>query len=156
MSSEIERKYLVLQDAWRPVAPGTLYRQGYLSSAKERVVRVRIAGDAGYLTVKGPTVGVTRPEFDYAIPLADARLMLDRLCERPLIEKTRYRETYKGHRWEIDEFHGDNAGLIIAEIELANEREPFELPPWAGAEVSDDPRYFNSNLARDPYKNWKP
>jgi adenylate cyclase len=155
MASEIEHKYLVRQDAWKPSTSGVLYRQGYLSSVKDRVVRVRIAGDQAYLTVKGLTTGVTRLEFEYPIPVADATIMLDRLCERPLIEKTRYREDYQGHRWEIDEFHGDNSGLVIAEIEVASASERFAVPPWAAAEVSDDPRYFNSNLGLSPYKNWK-
>lgn len=155
MPHEIEHKYLVRKDAWKPSAPGVLYRQGYLSSVKERVVRVRIAGDKGYLTVKGLTTGVTRLEFEYAIPLADASIMLDQLCERPLIEKTRYVEEFKGHRWEIDEFHGDNAGLVIAEVETASASEAYAVPLWAAAEVSDDPRYFNSNLVLNPYKNWK-
>ena len=155
MPSEIEHKYLVLKEVWKPSRSGVLYRQGYLSSTKERVVRVRIAGDRAYLTVKGPTTGVTRLEFEYPIPIDDAATMLDRLCERPLIEKTRYREEFEGHRWEIDQFHGDNSGLVIAEIELANDSEKFAVPPWAAAEVSDDPRYFNSNLVLNPYKNWK-
>ena len=126
----------MLKEAWTPQTSGVLYRQGYLSSTKERVVRVRIAGDRAYLTVKGPTTGVTRLEFEYPIPINDAATMLEHLCERPLIEKTRYREEFEGHRWEIDEFHGDNSGLVIAEIELANDSEQFAVPPWAAAEVS--------------------
>jgi adenylate cyclase len=155
MAHEIEYKYLVHKDAWKPSAAGVLYRQGYLSSAKECVVRVRVAGKEAFLTVKGATTGVTRLEFEYPIPLGDAADMLDRLCVGPLIEKTRYREEYQGHSWEIDEFHGDNAGLVIAEVELDSADERFALPPWAAANVSDDPRYFNSNLAMNPYKNWK-
>ena len=155
MAAEIERKYLVERNVWKPKDPGVLFRQGYLSSVKERVVRVRIAGDRAYLTVKGLTTGVTRLEFEYPIPVGDAAIMLDRLCERPLIEKTRYREEHQGHVWEIDQFHGDNDGLIIAEVELAGQSEHYALPPWAGAEVSNDPRYFNSNLGANPYKNWK-
>ena len=155
MAKEIERKFLVNTALWRAMAAGTLYRQGYLSSVKERVVRVRIAGEHGFLTIKGLTTGVSRLEFEYPIPFADATVMLDQLCERPLIEKTRYREEFEGHSWEIDQFHGDNSGLVIAEIELANESEQFTVPPWAAAEVSDDPRYFNSNLVLNPYKNWK-
>ena len=119
------------------------------------MVRVRIAGDKAYLTVKGPTTGVTRLEFEYSIPIDDAATMLDRLCERPLIEKPRYREEFEGHHWEVDEFHGNNSGLVIAEIELANASEEFAMPPWAAAEVSDDPRYFNANLVLNPYKNWR-
>jgi CYTH domain-containing protein len=155
MPSEIERKYLVLKEAWKPSTSGVLYRQGYLSSTIERVVRVRIAGDRAYLTVKGPATGVTRLEFEYSIPIDDAATMLDLLCERPLIEKTRYREEFEGHRWEVDEFHGNNSSLVIAEIELANASEEFAMPPWAATEVSDDPRYLNANLVRNPYKNWR-
>ena len=155
MPSEIERKYLVPKEAWKPSTSGVLYRQGYLSSTIERVVRIRIAGDRAYLTVKGPATGVTRLEFEYSIPIDDAATMLDRLCERPLIEKTRYREEFEGHHWEVDEFHGNNSGLVIAEIELANASEQFAMPPWAAAEVSDDPRYFNANLVLNPYKNWR-
>jgi adenylate cyclase len=155
MANEIEYKYLVHKDAWKPSTAGVMYRQGYLVSANEGVVRVRIAGDRAFLTVKGRTIGVARLEFEYPIPLADAAIMLNQLCMRPLIEKTRYREEYKGHCWEIDEFHGDNAGLVIAEIELDSADERFALPPWAAADVSGDPRYFNSNLAMNPYKNWK-
>lgn len=155
MPNEIEHKYLVHKDAWKPSTDEVLYRQGYLSSAKERVVRVRVAGDKAYLTVKGLTTGVTRLEFEYSIPIADAAIMLDKLCERPLIEKTRYREEYQGHCWEIDEFHGDNTGLVIAEIEVSSATESFAVPPWAAAEVSDDSRYFNANLGVNPYKNWR-
>jgi len=155
MPSEIEHKYLVHQDAWQPTSAGVPYRQGYLSAAKEHVVRVRIAGDSAYLTVKGSTTGLTRLEFEYPIPVADAAVMLERLCERPLIEKTRYREKFEGHLWEIDEFHGDNAGLVIAEIEVASETRQYAVPFWAAAEVSGDPRYFNANLRLNPYKNWE-
>jgi len=156
MAAEIEHKYLVKPNAWKPKESGVLYRQGYLSTVNERVVRVRIAGDRACLTVKGSTTGITRLEFEYPIPMADAATMLDQLCERPLVEKTRYREEYQGHVWEIDEFHGDNDGLILAEIEVADESERYAIPPWAGAEVSSDPRYFNANLGRNPYKRWKP
>jgi CYTH domain-containing protein len=155
MANEIEHKYLVDTALWRPAGAGTLYRQGYLSSVKERVVRVRIAGEQGFLTVKGITVGVSRLEFEYPIPLADAAVMLDELCERPLIEKTRHRETFAGRTWEIDVFHGDNDGLVYAEVEVASAADQVVLPPWAGAEVSDDSRYFNNNLATNPYKNWR-
>jgi CYTH domain-containing protein len=155
MPKEIERKFLVDTALWRAEADGTLYRQGYLSSVKERVVRVRIAGDRGFLTIKGITTGVSRLEFEYPIPLADATVMLDGLCERPLIEKTRHREVFGGRTWEIDVFHGDNDGLVLAEVELAEPEDEVELPPWAGAEVSSDPRYFNNNLAANPYRNWR-
>jgi adenylate cyclase len=124
------------------------------SSVKERVVRVRIAGDRGSLTIKGVTTGIGRLEFEYPIPREEAAVLLDELCERPLIEKTRHREMFAGKTWEIDVFHGDNEGLVLAEIELASPAEPIELPPWAGREVSNDPRYFNNNLVAHPYKSW--
>ena len=118
-------------------------------------MRVRIAGDRGFLTIKGLTTGVSRLEFEYPIPLPDATVMLDQLCERPLIEKTRYREVYADRIWEIDVFHGDNDGLVVAEVEIANPEQKVELPRWAGAEVSNDPRYFNNNLAAHPYRYWR-
>jgi adenylate cyclase len=155
MPQEIEHKYLVRLDMWKPPESGVLYRQGYLSSAEGRVVRVRIAGEQAFLTIKGPVRGITRLEFEYAIPVADAATLLDLLCERPLIEKTRYRQSFGGRTWEIDVFHGDNAGLVVAELEVANESERFEPPPWLGREVSGDPRYFNSSLVSNPYKNWR-
>ena len=154
MAKEIERKFLVDTKLWRPQGRGLLYRQGYLSSIKERVVRVRIAGGRGFLTIKGTTTGLTRLEFEYPIPVEDAAQLLDELCERPLIEKTRHRETFGGRAWEIDVFHGDNDGLVIAEVEIADTAERIALPPWAGAEVSSDPRYFNNNLVAHPYKGW--
>lgn len=155
MAEEIERKFLVNTALWRPMGAGTLYRQGYLSSVNERVVRVRIAGDCGFLTIKGLTTGVSRLEFEYPIPLDDATMMLDRLCERPLIEKTRHREIFADRTWEIDVFHGDNDGLVVAEVEIAHPEDAVKLPSWTGAEVSNDLRYFNNNLAGNPYRNWR-
>ena len=154
MAREVERKFLVTGTDWRQGTSGVPFRQGYLSSVKERVVRVRLEGRQGRLTVKGLTTAVSRLEFEYDIPPEDAARMLDDLCERPLIEKTRYRVPFGGHVWEIDEFHGDNDGLVVAEIELTSPDEPFERPSWAGREVSDDPRYFNTNLARHPFTRW--
>lgn len=154
MGKEIERKFLVTGDGWRSGESGTSFRQGYLSSAKERTVRVRADGKKGYLTVKGPSAGASRDEFEYEIPLADAQALLDTLCERPLVEKTRYRVPFGGLTWEIDVFGGENDGLVVAEVELRSETQRFELPPWAAAEVTDDPRYFNSNLARRPFRSW--
>lgn len=153
MAHEIERKYLVDVAAWKPRDAGTLYRQGYLSSHAARVVRVRIAGTAGVLTIKGPNSGISRPEFEYPIPLADATELLA-LCETPLIEKTRHVETHGGMTWEIDVFHGANAGLVVAEIELEAATQSVEAPPWAIREVSDDPRYYNSNLMAHPFSAW--
>lgn len=154
MAKEIERKFLVKRGEWMPRDGGTHFKQGYLNSQKERVVRVRIEGDKAKLTIKGITTGVTRSEFEYAIPVDDAAILLDQLCEKPLIDKHRYVETIGGHTWEIDVFHGDNEGLVIAEVELQSEDEKLDLPPWAGAEVSGDPRYFNSNLLKNPYRTW--
>lgn len=154
MGIEIERKFLVDPCIWKPEGAGVPIRQGYLSSVKERVVRVRIAGPEAFLTIKGVTETLSRPEFEYPIPLGDARILLDQLCERPQIEKTRYKQSVGDHVWQIDVFHGDNAGLIIAEIELAKENEAFERPPWILSQVSDDPRYLNSNLAANPFKVW--
>jgi len=128
--------------------------QGYLSSHPERVVRVRIAGAAAKLTIKGKTAGISRLELEYDIPVSDAQRMLDELCERPLIDKHRYTEEHAGHTWEIDVFHGDNDGLVIAELELPSEDAPFEKPAWAGDDVSHDPRYYNANLLTAPFKSW--
>lgn len=155
MPKEIERKFLVTGEPWRAASSGTTYRQGYLSSHPERSVRVRTDGKKAKLTVKGLTRGATRDEFEYDLPLGDAEAMLDQLCERPLIEKTRYLVPYGGRTWEIDVFQGDNLGLVVAEVELASEDESLALPPWVAREVTDDPRYFNSNLVKNPFKNWR-
>ncbi len=154
MGKEIERKFLVRDDSWRPGAGGTLYRQGYLSTSMKRVVRVRIFDKSGFLTVKGVTRGICRAEYEYEIPFKDACEMLDHLCRRPLIEKNRYRIEYGGLTWEVDEFLGENAGLVLAEVELALEDQEINLPPWIGKEVSEDPRYFNANLVENPYRRW--
>jgi CYTH domain-containing protein len=155
MASEIERKFLVDAASWPcPASGGVRYRQGYLSTDPERTVRVRVAGEEAWLTIKGITRGISRSEYEYAIPVADAEAMLDQLCVKPLVEKTRYRVEFGGRVWEVDRFGGDNAGLLLAEVELPAADAPVALPPWAGREVSDDPRYFNSNLARNPYRGW--
>lgn len=154
MGKEIERKFLVEGSAWRKLAKGTHYRQGYLSTVKERTVRVRTIDDKGFLTIKGITIGATRAEYEYEIPVGDANAMLDNLCERPLIEKTRYKIEYQGFTWELDEFEGENQGLILAEIELSAEDQNFTLPAWIGEEVTGDPRYFNSNLIKKPFTTW--
>ncbi len=154
MGKEIERKYLVDEDGtWRNAA-GTFYRQGYLSTVKERTVRVRTIGEKGYLTIKGITVGMTRLEYEYEIPVQEAAEMLDILCERPLIEKKRHVLEFEGLTWEVDEFFGDNAGLILAEVELEAETQVFARPSWLGKEVTDDARYFNANLVSCPYSEW--
>ena len=146
MAHEIERKFLITGEAWRELAKGTAYRQGYLSTVKERTVRVRTIDDKGFLTIKGITVGATRAEYEYEIPAGDANEMLDDLCEQPIIEKKRYKVPLDGFIWEIDEFGGVNEGLIVAEIELESEDQEFNKPDWIGDEVSGDPRYFNSNF----------
>ena len=154
MAVEIERKFLIQGEGWRDLALGTVYRQGYLATGSERTVRVRIAGDSAYLTIKGVSVGISRSEFEYEIPIADAAQMLDTLCDRPLIEKTRYKISHQGTLWEVDEFSGENQGLIVAEVELTDPAQNFALPDWIGQEVSDDSRYFNSNLVKHPFKDW--
>ncbi|NQU65410.1 MAG: CYTH domain-containing protein [SAR324 cluster bacterium] len=154
MQTEIERKFLVKNDSWRKSATGVDFRQGYLPTGDSCVVRIRSMGPEAVLTIKGRTSGISRQEFEYAIPCADADRLLDSLCELPLIEKTRYRVQYQGFCWEIDVFRGENRGLIIAEIELEEENQKFPLPAWIGREVSDDPRFFNVNLVKNPYKNW--
>lgn len=154
MGIEIERKFLVRDDRWKAKGQGTLLRQGYLSSAPERIVRVRVEGEAAMLTIKGRTTGATRGEWEYAIPLTDAQILLDSLCERPIIEKYRYRISYDGMTWEVDEFLGENAGLVVAEIELDAEDQAFAKPNWIGEEVTHDARYYNANLIRHPYSRW--
>ena len=154
MATEIERKFLVKNGDWRGLGTGTVYRQGFLSTVKERVVRVRIAGDQGTLTIKGANKGIARIEYEYEIPISDAQELLDGLCEKPIIEKTRYHIQYGDHVWEVDEFEGENKGLIIAEVELADENQAFLKPEWIGDDVSADDRYFNSNLIKHPYNQW--
>ncbi len=156
MGQEIERKFLVKSDTWRAFAKGSTYRQGYLNSVKERTVRIRTAGDKAYLTIKGLTAGATRMEFEYEIPVSDCNTMLDTLAERPLIEKKRYKVEFDGLTWEIDEFFGENAKLIVAEVELQREDQVFKKPDWVGDEVTGDPRYFNANLVKHPYSQWGP
>ena len=154
MSVEIERKFLVRGEGWKALGKQVLLRQGYLSSTPDRVVRVRIEGEEARLTIKGRNVGATRGEWEYPIPREDAAALLDRLCERPLIEKYRRRIEYRGFTWEVDEFLGENAGLVVAEIELQREDQYFDKPDWIGDEVTHDTRYFNANLIRYPYRDW--
>ena len=155
MGLEIERKFLVTGAGWKALAAGGVsMRQGYLAIAADRTVRVRIAGDRGFLTIKGGTRGLSRAEFEYAIPVEDAAAMLDGLCEKPLVEKTRYLIPFGAHTWEVDEFHGANAGLVVAEVELQSAAEEPVPPPWVGREVSRDPRYYNANLVRKPFTTW--
>ncbi len=153
MPTEIERKFLVQGDGWRSLAFGSRYCQGYIVPGP-RTVRVRVVGDQGFLTIKGPSAGISRSEYEYPIPIEDALEMLHNLCEPPLIEKTRYRLEWDGVIWEIDEFEGENQGLILAEVELTDENQVITLPDWIGEEVSDDPRYYNANLAKNPFSQW--
>ena len=154
MPTEIERKFLVNGTEWRQ-GSGVRFSQGYLNRDKERTIRVRLADEQAFLTIKGLTTGASRAEFEYKIPVADAEQLL-KLSDGPVIEKLRYTVTYKGFKWEVDEFLGENAGLVIAEVELEREDQPFERPGWLGREVTEDPRYFNSSLATNPYSTWRP
>lgn len=154
MPLEIERKFLVTSDVWRSLGTPVRMRQGYLSNDIERTVRVRVSGDRARLTVKGKNTGAVRNEFEYEIPIADAEIMLESMALRPLIEKTRTTVRFGGHVWEVDAFEGDNAGLVVAEIELSDEHEPFEKPEWVGEEVTGRPEYYNSSLAQHPFKSW--
>lgn len=155
MGVEIERKFLLSGDGWKGLAKGDTIRQGYLSADQERVVRIRILNQEAFVTIKSSTDGLFRNEWEYPIPFADAADMLDKLCFRPLIEKMRYRIPYEGMVWEVDEFFGENAGLVVAEVELESVDQVFARPEWVGEEVTADPRYYNTNLMLHPYRTWK-
>lgn len=155
MGREVERKFLVYNDKWRDSADsGVTVRQGYIAGSERASVRVRLSDDGAWINLKGATLGVERSEFEYPVPEADAREMLDTLCEWPLIEKTRYHVRHGAHVWEVDVFHGENEGLVVAEIELDAPDEAFERPPWIGREVSDQPRYYNVCLRQHPFSAW--
>ena len=156
MAKEIERKFLVTGDGWRPGARGVPYRQGYLSAGADAgcTVRARVAGERAWLTIKGRAVGGARDEYEYPIPVADAEEMLERLCVGGRIEKIRHRVPFAGHIWEVDEFVGENAPLVVAEVELDRIDAEVSLPSWVGLEVTYDPRYTNAALARLPYSRW--
>lgn len=155
MGTEIERKYLIIDDSWKTKASeGIEIKQGYLNSEAKRTVRIRISGEQGWLTIKGKNENLTRKEFEYDIPLTDALELLN-LCEKPIIEKTRYIFLDNGNSWEIDVFSGENEGLVIAEIELSREDQEFTIPEWVGEEVSMDVRYYNSSLISNPFVNWE-
>jgi len=155
MAQEIERKFLVTGDAWRgQVRSSERYRQGYLANDGRCSVRVRVAGAQAYLNIKSATPDIVRTEYEYPIPVAEGEEMLDQLCSGLLVEKTRHFVDYGAHVWEIDVFEGVNRGLVIAEIELDHPDATFPRPPWAGAEVSDDPRYYNVYLSRVPFTRW--
>lgn len=154
MGIEIERKFLVTGDGWRqPASAQTRFSQGYLSRDPARTVRVRLAGERAWLTIKGATRGATRAEFEYEIPPADAAQLLA-MCDGPVVDKIRHLCVFDGMSWEVDEFLGANAGLVVAEIELQSEDQVFARPSWLGAEVTCDARYVNANLAVRPYSSW--
>ncbi|MAS95340.1 MAG: adenylate cyclase [Verrucomicrobiales bacterium] len=153
MGVEIERKFLVIPEHWNPEKEGKEIKQGYLSTDPERNVRVRIYGGDAFLTIKGKTVGISRTEIEYPIPLDDATELLQ-LCHRPLIEKLRYTIPESTLMWEVDIFSGENEGLMIAEIELPDEATTFEKPAWVGEEVTTDFRYSNSSLCEKPFRTW--
>ncbi len=155
MGTEIERKFLVNDNSWKRNVQAERCRQGYLCLGSGVTARVRILAGKGYLTVKGGGSGFTRKEYEYPIPLADAEEMLEMLCAKPLIEKNRYRIEHEGMVWEVDEFFGENGGLVIAEVELEREDQMFSLPGWVGREVTGDRRFYNAALVRNPYSNWK-
>ncbi|MDS4073999.1 MAG: CYTH domain-containing protein [Defluviicoccus sp.] len=154
MAQEIERKFLVKRELWRPQDGGQTIRQGYLVSSAELSVRVRRYGAQAFLTIKGPKKGMIRDEYEYPIAPADADEMLDTLCIQPVIEKTRYASMFAGREWVVDVFAGVNAGLVLAEVELESEDAELVLPDWAGLEVTDDVRYLNANLALKPFSRW--
>lgn len=156
MAVEIERKFLVRNESFKMFSTGVLYRQGYLNRDKHRTVRVRVAGELAFITIKGLTNGMERLEFEYPIVVKDANEMLEMLCIKPLIEKLRYHLMADGHLWEVDEFIGDNEGLTSAEVELKSDDEEVIIPNWIGEEVTGDLKYYNSNLVIHPFKNWSP
>ena len=153
MGVEIERKFLIKNDDFKK-SESHLYLQGYLLTT-ETTIRVRVVSDLAWLTIKGKTVGATRAEFEYEIPVDEAMYMLENLCEKPLIEKERYFVEDEGFLWEVDVFHGENEGLVVAELEIENENIEIKRPAWLGEEVTSDFRYSNANLVKNPYKNWK-
>lgn len=155
MATEIERKFLVKNDLWRgQIISQVRMKQGYVSGGENATVRIRVAGEQAWLTIKSTTQGIRRLEFEYTIPTTDAEQMLMALAKQPFIDKTRYKIRQGSHVWELDVFEGENQGLVMAELELESEDERFETPPWAGEEVSGDPRYYNSSLAKRPYSSW--
>ncbi|HBF36598.1 MAG TPA: adenylate cyclase [Firmicutes bacterium] len=152
MGKEIERKFLVIRDDYRLSEKRNSIQQGYLCNETEQVVRVRLYNKQAFLTIKGKTIGITRNEWEYPIPYEDAAELMQ-LC-KGVIEKVRYEVDFKGSTWEVDEFHGQNEGLIVAEIELKSEKEDIPIPEWVGREVTDDPKYLNANLVKNPYQCW--
>ena len=155
MPIEIERKFLLADERWREqVVRSSRIRQGYMGKADKASVRIRIQGASANINIKSATLNMRRQEYEYGIPLNEAEEMLDTLCNQPQIDKTRFIVEHQGHTWEIDEFYGDNEGLLVAEVELDSEEEAFSRPEWLGEEVTEDPRYYNVNLIKHPFNNW--
>lgn len=154
MPLEIERKFLVHPELFPSGLDGTTIRQGYLQSDEGNSIRIRISGHQSFITIKGPDNDGVRLEFEYEIPFDDAGYMLEQFCRKPLINKTRRLVVWGGHLWEVDEFHGENQGLWLAEVELDDRNEQVELPPWVGSEVTGDSRYLNTSLVRFPFTSW--
>ena len=154
MADEIEKKFLLNYLPTHLMIDGIRIAQGYMVNQKRMVVRVRLSGETAFLTIKGETINASRKEYEYSIPQEDARQMMTLFCEKPFVEKTRYHIEHAGFEWVVDQFSGDNAGLIVAEIELDDIDQTFEKPDWIGKEVTHDPRYYNSNLIKAPYSNW--
>ncbi|MCF8369067.1 MAG: CYTH domain-containing protein [Bacteroidales bacterium] len=154
MAIEIERKFLVKNHSFKKLAKGVLYQQGFLSINKERIVRIRLVGNLAWITIKGLSHGAMRKEFEYSIPVHDAKIILEEMCQKPIISKYRYEIKFEGSIWEVDEFMNENDGLVIAEIELQHEDDDFEKPDWIGNEVTGEEKYYNSNLINNPFKNW--
>lgn len=152
---EIEYKFLVKSGEWKKNAKGVLYKQGYLSTELGRVVRVRLEGENAKLTIKGKKTGPEGAEFEYDIPKKDAEYILENLCLKPLIEKTRYNIEFEGNIWEVDEFYGENEDLVLAELEVESTKQKFNKPDWIGKEVTNDPKYKNANLVSNPFSNWR-
>jgi adenylate cyclase len=155
MAIEIEHKFLLANDGWRAEVTHSIdYRQGYLSSQPTSSIRIRVSDQHAWLNIKSATIGTHRHEYEYEIPLSDANQILDELCKKPLVEKTRHFVEHDQHTWEIDEFYGANQGLIVAELELSAIGEAFVKPAWLGVEVTHDMRYYNNNLSNHPYTTW--
>ena len=155
MPVEIERKFLLSSNTWRELVDAQYrIRQGYMGEIDKASVRIRVQGDKANINIKSATLSMRRMEYEYDIPLNEAEEMLEQLCKQPQVDKTRFIVEQGKHKWEIDEFYGDNQGLIVAEIELNYENETFEKPEWIGEEVTEDPRYYNVNLIKNPFKNW--
>jgi CYTH domain-containing protein len=154
MAIEIEKKFLVVGDDWKNNTSSKIYFQGYICSGSGTTARVRIAGEKAFITIKGKHKGISRLEFEYEIPLEDAKILLKDICQQPIIHKRRYLKKFGDFLWEIDEFFGENEGLILAEIELSREDEAFPEPPWLGEDVTDDGRYYNASLRTNPFAVW--